>query len=481
MKELFKKSKPKILVIGDLMIDHYLWGECERISPEAPVQIVDIKDESFVLGGAGNVLDNLKAFGADVGIASVIGEDENGRWLEKRLKARGIKELALIKEQGRKTSKKSRVIAFHQQIVRFDKESKDSISKKSEEEILKALKEKLSNFDLILLSDYNKGVLTSSLVKKIIKLAKNKVPIFIDPKGDDYSKYRGADLITPNKKEASVASGINIKDENSLKKAGFYLKNKFNFNNVIITLSEEGIALFEEEMIKIPTVAKEVYDVTGAGDTVLAALGFSVASGKNLKDAIKFANLAAGVVVGKVGSATATIEEIEEYERSLHKKSFDEYIKSYEKIQEVVKYLKNKGKKIVFTNGCFDILHIGHIKYLEKAKKLGDVLIVGVNSDESVKKLKGENRPINSEYDRAYILTTLEFVDYVVIFNEETPYDLIKLIEPDILVKGADYKGKKIVGSDIAKMVKLIDFIDGKSTTEIIKKIEKRFHKKGQT
>jgi len=465
---------PKILVVGDLMIDHYLWGECERISPEAPVQVVDVKNESFVLGGAGNVLNNLKALGARVSVASVVGDDENSRWLEKRLEERDIKKLVLVKEKGRLTSKKSRVIATGHQIVRFDKESREDINKESEAKILEALKENIDDYDLILLSDYGKGVLTLTLTQNIIGLAKDKIPVFIDPKGKDYSKYRGADLITPNKKEASIASGIEIKDDETLKKAGFYLKEKFNLKNVIITLSEEGMAIFEKNMIKIPTAAREVYDVTGAGDTVLSALGFAVASKKSLKEAAYFANLAAGVVVGKVGAATATIEEIEEHESSLHKSSSDEHIKSFDEIEKIVKFLKEKNKKIVFTNGCFDILHIGHVKYLQKAKKLGDVLIVGLNSDDSVRRLKGKDRPVNPEYDRAYLLAALEAVDYVVIFNEDTPYELIKIVKPDILVKGADYKGKEVVGSDIAKEVKLIEFVEGKSTTKIIEKVRKR-------
>jgi len=470
---LLTTSPPKILVVGDLMIDHYLWGECERISPEAPVQVVDIKSESYVLGGAGNVLNNLIALGADVSVASVVGDDENGKWLEERLIQRGIKKLILVKEKGRKTSKKSRVIASHQQIVRFDKESKEDIKKSSEDAIVEVLKKHIKDFDLILLSDYAKGVLTYSLTQKIIELSNREIPIFVDPKGSDYSKYKGADLITPNKKEAALASKIDIKDDYSLEEAGFYLKNRFNLKNVIITLSEEGMAIFEDKMTKIPTAAREVFDVTGAGDTVLAALGYFSALGCDLKKAAYYANLAAGVVVGKVGCATATLEEIEEYESSLHKSSSDEHIKSFEEIEKIVKYLKEKNKKIIFTNGCFDILHIGHVKYLETAKKLGDVLIVGLNSDSSVKRLKGEDRPVNPEYDRAYLLAALEVVDYVVIFDEDTPYNLIKIIKPDILVKGADYKDKEIVGSDIAKEVKLIEFVEGKSTSKIIEKVRR--------
>ncbi|WP_200763494.1 D-glycero-beta-D-manno-heptose-7-phosphate kinase [Nitrosophilus alvini] len=472
--EILKKSKPKILVVGDLMIDHYLWGRCERISPEAPVQVVDIKNESLVLGGAGNVLNNLLAFGADVNVASVVGDDENGEWLEKRLSDRGVKKLVLIKEDGRKTSKKTRVIASHQQIVRFDKESKEDINENSQKELVGSVKRNIDDFDLILLSDYGKGILTENVTKEIIDAARDAgVKVFVDPKGTDYSKYTGATLITPNKKEASLATGIDIKDEESLRKAGFKLKNELKLDNVIITLSEEGMAIFEDEMTKIPTAAREVYDVTGAGDTVLAALGFAVSVGKGLKEAARFANLAAGVVVGKVGCATATIEEIEEYESSLHKSSSDSHIKSFDEIEKIAGLLKEKGKKVVFTNGCFDILHIGHVKYLEKAKALGDVLIVGLNSDNSVKRLKGENRPVNEQYDRAYLLAALEAVDYVVIFDEDTPYELIKRVKPDVLVKGGDYKDKEVVGSDIAKEVKLIDFVEGKSTTGIIEKVRK--------
>ena len=457
--------RPHILVIGDLMIDGYILGSCERISPEAPVQVIDVQKEYELLGGAGNVVNNLLALGADVSVASVIGRDANGEWIEKRLKSKGVN-LNLAKEE-RPTTKKSRIIASNQQIVRVDREERREIEDASKEYILDVVKR--GGYDLILLSDYAKGVLREDLTKEIVKEA--KAPVFVDPKGDDYSKYAGADLITPNKKEASLAGKIDIKDEESLKEAGFYLKDRFGFKNVIITLSEEGMAIFGEDFKKIPTFAKEVYDVTGAGDTVLAALGYFSAIGKGLEEAAYYANLAAGVVVGKLGAATATIAEIEEYERALHKAPSDEFIKDADEIEDIVNALKEQGKKIVFTNGCFDILHIGHVKYLQKAKELGDVLIVGVNSNESVKRLKGKNRPVNDQYDRAYLLAALEVVDYVVIFEEDTPYNLIKKIYPDILVKGADYEGKEVVGSDIAKEVRLIDFVDGKSTTNIIKKI----------
>ncbi|BCD62725.1 D-beta-D-heptose 7-phosphate kinase / D-beta-D-heptose 1-phosphate adenosyltransferase [Nitratiruptor sp. YY08-26] len=461
-----RTKHPKILVVGDLMIDHYLFGICERISPEAPVQVVQVQKEQDLLGGAGNVVNNLFSFGAKVSVASVIGKDSAGEWIKERLEEKGVN--ALLVREDRPTTKKSRVIASHQQIVRIDREEVKPIAKESEEQIVEFISQ--NSFDLILLSDYGKGVLTPALTQQII--AMSNVPVFIDPKGKDYSKYKGADLITPNKKEASEASGIAIKDDTSLQQAGFFLKTNFELKNVVITLSEEGMAIFDEKMHKIPTFAKEVYDVTGAGDTVLGAFGFACASGLSLHEAAHFANLAAGVVVGKVGAATATLDEIEAYEKALGHRGAEDTIKSFNEIAAIVKRAKKSGAKVVFTNGCFDILHLGHVKYLQKAKELGDILIVGLNSDSSVKRLKGKSRPINPQYDRAYILASLEAVDYVVIFDEDTPYELIKKIEPDILVKGADYKDKEVVGSDIAKETILIEFVDGKSTTKIIERIQ---------
>ena len=260
-------------------------------------------------------------------------------------------------------------------------------------------------------------------------------------------------------------------DEEDLKKCGWQLKKELNLDYLLVTLSEEGMALFGEEYIKIPTIAKEVYDVTGAGDTVLACLGYYLSKNDNLIEAINFANSAAAVVVGKLGSATVTVEEIKEFQKKFENGT-DYKIVNFETIEILVKRFKSQNKKIVFTNGCFDLLHIGHIKYLQKAKTLGDILIVGVNSNESIARLKGEERPINDEYERAYLLASLEVVDYVVIFDENTPYNLIQKIEPDILTKGADYKNKEVIGSDIAKQVVLIDYIYGKSTTNIIKRIK---------
>jgi D-beta-D-heptose 7-phosphate kinase/D-beta-D-heptose 1-phosphate adenosyltransferase len=462
-----KERSPKILVIGDLMIDHYLWGKCDRISPEAPVAVVDIEREESLMGGAGNVINNLLSLGAKVGVASVIGDDDAGDLIEERLNEKGVLKVALLRDKDRKTTKKSRVIALHQQIVRVDREDRDEIKKSYRDEILKRVKEEIDRFDLLLLSDYGKGVLGKELTREIISLSKSKkIPIFVDPKGSDYSRYEGATLITPNKKEASIATRVDIKDDDSLIKAGVKLREELGLEYAFITLSEDGMAIFSEEgMQKIPTVAREVFDVTGAGDTVIAALGFAVAKGESIKDAASFANAAAAVAVSRVGSVAVRFDEVERFLRENHS-LLNSKIVTLERLHEVLQ----KSKRVVFTNGCFDILHAGHVKYLKEAKSFGDILIVGLNSDTSVKRLKGEGRPINCQSDRAEVLAALESVDFVVIFDEDTPYNLIKEIKPDILVKGGDYRGKEVVGSDIAKETKLVDFVDGKSTTNIINK-----------
>jgi D-beta-D-heptose 7-phosphate kinase / D-beta-D-heptose 1-phosphate adenosyltransferase len=471
---MFKlKEKTNILVIGDLMIDHYLWGKCERISPEAPVQIVNIDKESSVLGGAGNVINNLRALGSNVDVISVIGNDMAAKELQFLLNDIDVNSNMLIIEEKRKTSKKSRLIASQQQILRYDNESIEDISPNSEEKIIDILDKNILNYDAVILSDYGKGVLTNSLTQKIISLSnKNNIKVFVDPKGKDYSKYKNAYTLTPNKKEAIEATNINIKNDESLEKAIKQLKETCNLTVSLITLSENGIAIFDDNLRIKPTVAREVYDVTGAGDTVIASITFAIANNLDIDEAIKFANLAAGVVVGKIGSATATLDEIYEYESSLHKSNSSSHIKTFAEIEKLAKKFHEKGKKIVFTNGCFDILHAGHVKYLQEAKNYGDILILGLNADNSVRKLKGPTRPINNQNDRAYILASLESVDYVVIFEEETPYELIKLIKPHTLVKGGDYEGKIVVGQDIANELKLVQFVDGKSTTNTIKRIQ---------
>ena len=468
-----QRKAPKILVIGDLMIDHYLWGSCDRISPEAPVQIVNVECESTVLGGAGNVINNLNALGAQVSVISVVGGCEISDELRDLLTKIDVNVEHLIVQKDRITSKKSRIIAAQQQVVRYDRESTNEISTKSQTIILNTFKKIITNYDAVLLSDYGKGVLTADLTQSLIAIANdNNKKVLIDPKGLDYSKYKGAYLLTPNKKEASEATQINVHDDATLTQAITQLKTNCDLDVSLITLSEQGVAIYDDTLRTHPTVAREVFDVTGAGDTVLASLGFALSCGLDIDNSVEFANLAAGVVVGKIGSATATLNEIIEYESSLNKSTSDEHIKTLDEIITLSTELKSRDKKIVFTNGCFDLLHAGHVRYLETAKSFGDMLILGLNSDRSVTVLKGEGRPINTQLDRAYILAALEAVDYVVIFDEDTPYDLIKAIKPHVLVKGGDYEGQDVVGQDIADELKLVQFVDGKSTTKTIEKIQ---------
>ena len=470
-----RTKNPNIVVIGDVMIDHYFWGYCNRISPEAPVPVVSIEKESLVLGGAGNVINNLQSLGAEVSIFSVIGDDVHAQEMQKLLAQTLAKNITVFNEKGRRTTKKSRIIASNQQVIRYDDESIENILISSQFYLLEAFKKNLFSYDLIILSDYGKGVLTPTLTKDIISLAKDfNKPVLVDPKGEDYSKYTGATLLTPNKKEAIIATKIDIVDDDSLNQALRKLKTDLELDYSLITLSEDGIGLLDDEVKIIPTVAREVYDVTGAGDTVIASLGVALASGMSIEEACEFSNKAAAVVVAKVGSATVTLNEVEEYEHSLNQGQSESKIKDFTQIERIAKRLREQGRKIIFTNGCFDILHRGHATYLQKAKELGDILILGLNSDESISRLKGKERPINNLEDRAFLIGALESIDFVVPFTEDTPYELIKLIEPNILVKGADYEGKEVVGSDVADEVVLIDFIVGKSTTNLIKKINKK-------
>ncbi len=457
-----------IAVVGDLMLDHYLWGRSERISPEAPVPIVEITKEEDRLGGAGNVVNNLLSLGADVLVSSVVGR--NHRRLFDLLEEKHIDTSGFFVDPGRETIVKSRVIASHQQVVRYDLESTHPIAEDYEKKILSFLERHIAAIDIILLSDYEKGVLTASLTRQIITLArKHDTKLIIDPK-KNFAKYSGAWMLKPNKKELSLAAGFEIRSKDDLLKAGWKVKKDLDVDNLLVTLSEDGMALFSDEFHEVPTLTKEVYDVTGAGDTVLAGLGYFLSTSDDLLGAMHFANMAAAVVIGKLGSATVSREEIQEIERSIDN-DVEHKLVSFETIEELAKDLKRQNKSIVFTNGCFDILHLGHVKYLQKAKGLGDVLIVGLNSDASVARLKGPGRPVTAEYDRAYLLASLEVVDYVVVFSEDTPYELIKKILPDTLVKGSDYRGKEVVGSDLAKSVRLIDVVEGRSTTSIIERM----------
>lgn len=470
-----ESKNPKILVIGDLMIDHYVWGSCERISPEAPVQVVDVKDESNRLGGACNVAANLIALNAQVFVCGVIGSDDAGLWLGDKLESMGVDISYLFIDTSRPTTKKTRIIIANQQVLRVDRESKKPIDSEISENIIQRLHAVIDVVDCVIISDYNKGLLSETLTQFIIRYAKDKGKLVLcDPKGQDYRKYKGASLLTPNKKEAQLATGITIDDEPSLIRAGMALKQICELDTSLITLSEGGIGIFADNAMKrIHTKAKEVYDVTGAGDTVIAALGFALSSGCDILQACEFANAAAAVVVGKVGSAVATHSEILTYIHHQHtnpQEHIESKIITQTQLPSILKSYKNA--KIIFTNGCFDILHKGHLSYLYRARALGDVLFVGINSDDSVRALKGDKRPINTLENRAFMLAALECVDYVISFSEDTPIELIKIIKPDVLVKGGDYHNKEVVGREYAKEVVLIDFVEGYSTTKIIESMQ---------
>ncbi len=463
-------NKTKILVIGDLMLDKYIWGNADRLSPESPVPIVKVQEESISLGGACNVANNLIAMDCEVSIYGAIGNDIDGSLLHDFLISKGID--ANCFKSNRPTTTKTRIMASKHQMLRVDKENNSHLESKVYTEMFEHIQARIMQYHCVILSDYLKGVLNAAFTQKLIKLANSlNIPILCDPKGNDYSKYKNATLLTPNKKEAIEATKIIIKDDKTLLNALLKLKKICAIKYPLITLSEDGIGYLNNDntLNKKPTIAKEVYDVSGAGDTVIAALAMQLAQGKDIDFATKFANAAAAVVIGKIGSATATITEINDFlaPKRIIRDAQAKIINNIDSIDDIL-----LTKKVVFTNGCFDILHYGHVSYLEKARKLGDILIVGLNSDDSIKRIKGNNRPINTQKDRAFVLAGLACVSYVVIFDEDTPEKLIEKIRPHVLVKGADYEGKDIAGSKYAKSIKLIDFIDNKSTTNIIEKIK---------
>lgn len=459
----------KILVVGDLILDHYQIGESTRLSPEAPIPVVNIVEESSLLGGAGNVVRNLKTFGCKVFLFGIIGKDQDGEAIKMLLKDINVSESNLLIDNDFMTIKKTRVISDNQQIVRVDKEIFKSTSHENSNYILDNINKIINEVDLIIISDYNKGLLTPYLISNVIKIGKkNKIKVLVDPKGKDFSIYKGAYLLTPNKKEASEATGLIINNDESIVEVLNKLKKITDSQEQLVTLGNQGIAFLENELIKIPALAKEVFDVSGAGDTVISALAYCLAKGCSLRESVVFANKAASIVVSKNGPATASLEEIQKISKDVYSskifKNIDDFMNH--KIEII------KEKKCVFTNGCFDILHAGHIDYLYKSSQKGEVLIIGLNTDLSVRTLKGKTRPINNQTDRAIILAALSFVDFVILFEEKTPLNLIKRIKPNVLIKGGDYVREDVVGFNIVEKTEIIPFVEDKSTSNIINKIK---------
>lgn len=464
-------SNIKALVIGDIMLDVYYKGNVDRISPEAPVPVVRVNSVSYSLGGAANVCNNIANLGAKATLIGFTGNDDHESKISTLLEKSGI-DAKLIKTAS-PTITKMRILGEHQQIVRVDFEDKNPNYQENDYSLLQQyILPELKDANIVIISDYKKGVVKESICKRIIEESKklNKI-VIVDPKGNNWEKYAGATYITPNLKELKDISNTDIKNENDdVVKSGSNIVGKFDLDNLLVTRSEKGMSLINKnETFHIPTNAKEVYDVSGAGDTVIATLSLGLASGMSNYEAIKLANTAAGIVVGKLGTVPITKDELEDtinyYE--------NEKILPLNKLLSKLKSLKEKNHKIVFTNGCFDILHKGHINYMLKAKQLGDILIIGLNSDSSVKRLKGKTRPINNQDDRAILLSALGFVDFVVLFEEDTPFNLIREIRPDILVKGGDYKAEDVVGREFAGETVIIDFVDGYSTTNTLKKMNK--------
>jgi D-beta-D-heptose 7-phosphate kinase/D-beta-D-heptose 1-phosphate adenosyltransferase len=469
------------LVIGDLMLDEYLWGKAERISPEAPVQVVDVLREEMRLGGAGNVVNNLVELGARVSVCSVVGDDDNGQALLDAFTRRGVATDAIFRDATRRTSRKTRVVAAHQQILRIDRESRVPLSAESEQKVCDWIASHAARFHVILLSDYLKGVLTPGVIAAALSAARpTAMPVLIDPKGSDFSRYSGATLLTPNRREAEAASGVAIHDTESLVAAAGVIMERAGLEHLLITRSEEGMSLFSRsaEPVHIPTVAREVFDVSGAGDTVLASLAAGMAAGLGMVDAARLANITAGIAVAKLGTSTVSPAEIIDAVALAHSDS-DSKIKNRDVLALLIEAEKARGKRVVFTNGCFDLLHAGHVKYLQKARTLGDLLVLGLNSDASVRRLKGEKRPLIGELERAHILAALDCVDYVVLFEEDTPLELIAALKPHILVKGGDYTPEGVVGRELVESyggrVELVSFVDGRSTTTIIERILERY------
>ena len=478
--DISKFNQTHLLVIGDLMIDEYLRGEVDHISPEAPVPVVAIKSQDYTLGGSGNVANNLIALGAKVSVLGVIGKGRDGTLLLSKLDALGANTQGIMQEPGRHTTKKTRIIAEHQQVLRIDRETKREISAPTFKNIIRSAEKIIPDVDVVLISDYGKGLINRAMIKDLVQIAKkhNKTTI-ADPKGLDFTKYAGVNLLTPNKKEASLASAVEITNTKTLEEAGQVLLDKSNIDKLLITCGKDGMVLFEKNRkpSKTATKAREVYDVSGAGDTVLAVLGLGIAAGLPIKTAVSLANTAAGIVVGKVGTAAVTQKELLQALKLTAADTIPKH-KTLKELGELCRKLQKDRKRIVLTNGCFDLLHVGHIKLFSASKKLGDVMIVAIDDDDSVRNLKGSGRPVISATERVRILSALDSVDYMIVFANSELDQVIESIRPDILTKGSNYDSEEVLGRDIIESyggrVELIPITEEISTTQIINTIKKK-------
>jgi D-beta-D-heptose 7-phosphate kinase/D-beta-D-heptose 1-phosphate adenosyltransferase len=468
----------RVLVVGDVMLDRYLWGRVSRISPEAPVPVLHLERETDVAGGAANVARNLAGLGVQVALAGVTGDDPARAVLLGLLAADGIDTADLAVAADRGTVTKTRVIGNHQQMIRIDAERAEPLAPGDRERLVAAVTTRLPDIDALLLSDYAKGVLGPETCRALIAAARtSRVPVLVDPKGRDFTRYTGATLITPNRGELALATGTDPQDRDGLLAAGARLREGLGLELLALTLSEQGMVLFSADGAReIPAVAREVFDVSGAGDTVIATFAAGLASGLDPLDTAHLANLAAGVVVGHVG--TAPISRAELLSAICDEQALEQgaKVRDLAGTVEQVRRWRANGELVVFTNGCFDLLHVGHVTYLERARRYGHRLVVGLNTDASVRALKGPERPLIGEDDRARVLAALASVDAVVLFGEPTPIKLIEALRPDVLAKGADYREEDVVGAAEVKSwggrVVLVPLVEDRSTSAIVRRVQ---------
>ena len=477
MSRLAQRLNGRVLAIGDLMMDVFHHGAIRRISPEAPVPVIQLQHETRMLGGVGNVVRNVKDMGGRVTIIAPIGDDASGQVVSAMLHELDV-DAALVRCAGRRTSVKTRFVAAGQQVLRTDLEDVAPLPIEAEERLLDSAASRIEDCDVVVLSDYGKGALTPRVLERTLEMARRSgKPVLVDPKGNDFTVYTGAFCITPNQAELELATGLHARDDREVETAARALIGSTGVDCLLVTRSEKGMSLVTRgagDVVHLPAYRRDVFDVSGAGDTVIATLALCLANGGSMLEGAQLANLAASIVVSKPGTSTCTLAELQD---ELNVLQADPVSKLRPKAiaQRIVGQWREAGLKIGFTNGCFDILHPGHVRLLQQSRARCDRLIVGVNTDESVKRFKGPERPVQDEIARATVLAALASVDMVVLFAEDTPLELIAALRPDILLKGADYTVETVVGSDIVLRnggeVALIDLVLDMSTTSIIRRL----------
>ncbi len=474
----FGNKKQHALVIGDVMLDRYLIGHVGRISPEAPVPVVLLNEQNERVGGAANVAANLALLGIKTHMVGCIGDDAEGITLKKNIAAININTDKIISLKHRPTIAKTRVISGHQQMLRLDQENPAAFNDEESGQLLDAIQSELKlNPSVVILSDYAKGLLSDAICQEVIQTCQRlNIPVLVDPKGRDYTKYHGATALTPNKKETAEACSISIDDLALIDEAN-KLKTQLALDFLAVTRGDEGITLIDTDIHQITATAKQVFDVSGAGDTVIATLAAGLMHALTPLESLQLANLAASVVVGKVGTVPIKRDELLEALTQQQGNVQAHKICSLSELNAKVDSWRSTNQKVVFTNGCFDLLHAGHVTYLEAAKKQGDKLILGLNTDRSVSAIKGPTRPVVNENDRARVLAALASVDAVILFDEDTPLSLINAIKPDVIAKGSDYTADQVVGGKEVEswggQIALIDLVEGRSTSNIINKLNR--------